>query len=388
MLSSNFNEKFIKFLKKISNFLEIYCKLPDIKVSSGTLHLVMKVRRKKKDPKIMSTKIIGMVNTIYTFDMMCDFQYLPIKKRIHTTNFDDMMSNLIPTDMASALSWWTRKDIAPTSLFLPPYQFSRYLTPSTKILARETDFSMEKTKRVNKLGHGQNLRIERKALSLTVQAGDEFPKAPSEEAIEDADFRCKNEEPHRLISELFKERPMWTRVAISYRTGLDESMLKGLLQKYAFYIQSGPWGRLWCKFGYDPREHRESGQFQTLMVSFRQNGRIPEKQRLKVSADRSQAQTIPNILTEVEEGPVKYVYEAGKLPKVRQMWYCIVDVHMEEARQLYNSSSNYEPTSVALSGWVSPDVVNKIRDIVKNDVNRTSNELETILNHSIPDEDF
>ena len=39
-------------------------------------------------------------------------------------------------------------------------------------------------------------------------------------------FRCKNDEPHRLLRELFEERPMWTRVACIYRTRLEDHILK------------------------------------------------------------------------------------------------------------------------------------------------------------------
>ncbi|KAK6034291.1 vesicle transport v-SNARE protein [Cooperia oncophora] len=241
----------------------------DSTVTSGTLRLVMQFRRRKKKPDVIETTCLGLVNVLYTFETMCDFQYLPLKKRQEGEGFDDLIPRLIPRDLPSALCWWDRPDSYPgyTPLFLPPYQFSRYNTPSTKMLCRESDFTLEKIRK--RTGHGQNLRLERKALSVTVQANDPFPVAPTEEAVLDADFRCKNEEPHRMLAALFRERPMWTRNAIAYKTGLDENLLKTLLQKYAFYIQSGPWGRLWCKFGYDPRTDPESMLYQTLMVSFR-----------------------------------------------------------------------------------------------------------------------
>uniref|UniRef100_A0A1I7XE16 PMD domain-containing protein n=1 Tax=Heterorhabditis bacteriophora TaxID=37862 RepID=A0A1I7XE16_HETBA len=213
-------------------------------------------------------KVDANVNYLYTFETMCDFQYLPIKKRPQGDGYDDLIPRLIPRDIPSALSWfynvrsdlafgryysvvgteimchqiyndrrsiqfinilrdwWERPDVQPgyTPLFLPPFQFSRYNTPSNKILCRETDFSLDKTRR--KTGHGQNLRVERKALSVTVHANDQFPIAATPEAIADADFRCKNEEPHRLLSTLFEERPMWTRIAITYKTGLDDNLLR------------------------------------------------------------------------------------------------------------------------------------------------------------------
>lgn len=88
------------------------------------------------------------------------------------------------------------------------------------------------------------MRNERKALSVTVQATDNFPCAPSEEAVNDANFRfffcgfyqlyvinynhsrCKDEELHRLLQEIFEERPLWTRIAIVRKTGLDEPTLR------------------------------------------------------------------------------------------------------------------------------------------------------------------
>lgn len=122
-----------------------------------------------------------------------------------------------------------------------------------------------------------------------------------------------------MMANLFDERPMWTRIAISYRTKLDDLLIKqvsvffkqniilcrSLLQKYAFYIQSGPWGRLWCKFGYDPRAETESRQYQTLMVTFRQHNKIPERQRLKVSMDRAGGRPDNKAI-------INYVYEPGQ----------------------------------------------------------------------------
>lgn len=74
-----------------------------------------------------------------------------------------------------------------------------------------------------------------------------------------------------MLTEMFNERPLWTRVAMLQKTELDENVLKlifitlkflkyekiifrVILAKYAFYISSGPWGRCWCRFGYDPRQ--------------------------------------------------------------------------------------------------------------------------------------
>ncbi|KAE9415811.1 hypothetical protein Angca_008249 [Angiostrongylus cantonensis] len=337
----------------------------DANVTSGTIRLVMQVRRKKKNPEIIETNCLGLVNYVYTFDTMCDFQYLPLKKRQQGEGFDDLLPRLIPLDLPSAL--WDRPDPHPgyTPLFLPPFQFSRYNSPSNKILCRETDFAVDKPRK--KSGHGQNLRIERKALSITVHANDPFPTAPSEEAVMDADFRCKNEEPHKMLAALFRERPMWTRNAIAYKTNLEDTLLKTLLQKFAFYILSGPWGRLWCKFGYDPRVDPESKHYQTLMVSFRQHTKIPERQRLKVSSDRS--------LSLDNNMPVHFTYQPGRLPRVRQMWYSLCDIKLPLADALLRRDHT-QASEPEVYGWIPAELLEELREKVKEDVRKTTEDMD------------
>lgn len=334
----------------------------------------MEFRRKKKKPEVIEAKCLGLVNYLYTFDTMCDFQYLPLKKRVDGEGFDDLIPRLIPRDLPSALCWWERPDEYPgyTPLFLPPYQFSRYNTPSNRTLCREADFGIDKIRR--KAGHGQNLRVERKALSVTVLATDPFPVAPTEEAVMDADFRCKNDEPHRMLEALFKERPMWTRNAIAYKTGLEDTLLKTLLQKFAFYIQSGPWGRLWCRFGYDPRGDPEAMLYQTLMVSFRQHTRIPERQRLKVSLDR-------NVQPDNSQ-PVHYTYQPGRLPRVRQMWYCLCDIKLPFAEALLKkehpkiTAAAATITEPETNGWIQSELLEELRELIKEDVRKTSEDMD------------
>lgn len=66
------------------------------------------------------------------------------------------------------------------------------------------------------------------------------------------------------------------------------------MPKYAFYILSGPFGRVWCRFGYDPRKDREAVKYQTIMINlakmgframdrFRIGYKVPAANRLKVT---------------------------------------------------------------------------------------------------------
>jgi general transcription factor 3C polypeptide 5 (transcription factor C subunit 1) len=343
-------------------------------VVSGKVHLVIRIRRRKTEQSQCTSTCLGTVSTIFSFKTMCDFQYLPICKAetASCSAFEDLVPHLVPSDFTSALSWWDRSESeSKTSQFLPPFLFSRYNTPSSRILCNEGD--RQDGNRATG-GPGRNLRVERKALTLTVQARDPFPIAPAEVAVKDAELRCKNPHPHRLLQELFEERPLWTRVGITYRTKLDENLLKVLLAKYAFYILSGPWGRLWCKFGYDPRTEPSAMKYQTVMVTFRQHQNIPERQRLKVSM--SERATVATQHTKVSQ-LISYVYKPGHLPPVRQMWYCVCDIELPAAQKvLEDDFFGVLKQCDDISGWLPPDVISSIRNAIKDDVRRISQQLE------------
>lgn len=226
-------------------------------VFSGHLNLVIRVRKRKQEQTeskggggsnqqeklpLIEVKCLGMVSTVYSFRAICDFQYLPLSNFNLNESVDeahirhDLVPILVPNDFLSSLSWWNEdhsgSSQASTSLtsklfneahqFLPPYQFSRYNHPSKFLLHDEVD---HKATRGN-VGHGKSLRCERKSLTTTVNARDPFPVAPSEEALRDVDLRCKNPDQHRMMIELFAERPLWSRVAICFRLRLHTALLK------------------------------------------------------------------------------------------------------------------------------------------------------------------
>uniref|UniRef100_A0A0N5AVS2 General transcription factor 3C polypeptide 5 n=1 Tax=Syphacia muris TaxID=451379 RepID=A0A0N5AVS2_9BILA len=369
---------------------------------NGTVYAVLKVRRNKRRPSVVEAKITGIVSTLYSFTSMCDFQYLPLQKISTKEETWLDTKDLIPNGLTNALSWWENNAVEEIPLFLPPYQFSRYNTPSNKILCRETDFSLEKVKQRN-AGHGQSLRCERKALSVTVHGNDVFPTAPSEEAILHNISLCKHQEPHKLLEDLFKERPMWTRIGIASKTGLEET----LIQKFAFYILNGPWGRLWCRFGYDPRADPSSKIYQTVMVTFRQHTKIPERQRLKVvkmgseralpisvtgNAFSGTAQT--HCGTNLDGPSIDYWYSPvpkaeslfhgisdtlplEQLPQVRQMWYCLCDVRLPIAEQILKRNCFVQGNRAdEQNGWLPPEAIEQVREAIKENVKKITDQLE------------
>ena len=93
-----------------------------------------------------------------------------------------------------------------------------------------------------------------------------------------------------------------------------------MLPKFAFYIGSGPYGRCWCKFGYDPKKTPEAKAYQTISVSFRLNDQIPEKLRLKICGRT----TVSNASKSAEEpSSFEYKFIAGSAG-LNSYQFCIV----------------------------------------------------------------
>ena len=67
------------------------------------------------------------VSTVYEFNAMCDFQYLPMERQADGS-YRDLMDDLIPPDIPAAFSWWDRRppsEVEKDPLFTIPFQFSR-----------------------------------------------------------------------------------------------------------------------------------------------------------------------------------------------------------------------------------------------------------------------
>lgn len=97
-------------------------------IVSGTVHLVVRVRRKKSDHSQVDATVLGAVSTVFSFKTMCDFQYLPVRPIADTGVYEDLVPKLVPTDFTSALTWWDQGgEGEQTPHFLPPFLFSRWV---------------------------------------------------------------------------------------------------------------------------------------------------------------------------------------------------------------------------------------------------------------------
>lgn len=102
-----------------------------------------------------------------------------------------------------------------------------------------------------------------------------------------------------FVEKLFKERPIFTAASIEARIqkkGLQVSfhrLMKKLLPRSASYIKDGPWGRTWCRKGYDLTKADDARYYQSFRFDLKgylhtrtREERIAIKKRIK-SENRS-----------------------------------------------------------------------------------------------------
>uniref|UniRef100_A0AC34PYM6 General transcription factor 3C polypeptide 5 n=2 Tax=Panagrolaimus sp. JU765 TaxID=591449 RepID=A0AC34PYM6_9BILA len=342
------------------------------------VHVVFKFQKNKRTGAVR-VQCLGVAKNNFTFSSMADFQYLPITKMPTNDNcYQDLVPRIVPQNLTDALCWWDRPIVDDNlPFFLPPFSYSRYTKAINRLMTPE---ELSANADVNEM-LAENRRAERKTFTLICSGDDEFPKEPTAETISEADQRCRSQHPHDLVNNLFERRAMWTRPAILAETGLDDALLKSLLPKYAFYIISGPFGRCWCKYGYDPRKDPTAKAYQTVAVSFRLNERIPERVRLKIAARMSSNQTA-TFFNSVKD-KMEYRFIAGSLPHARQMWYCIIDVKLAVAEQVLQT--DFLPIIPAChenTGWLPLEIVETVREAIKADVAQTM----AVLRESQPDD--
>uniref|UniRef100_A0A0N5CBR6 General transcription factor 3C polypeptide 5 n=1 Tax=Strongyloides papillosus TaxID=174720 RepID=A0A0N5CBR6_STREA len=348
------------------------------------LYLVIKLRRHKKTHEY-KLEILGEASVSYSFKMMTDFMVAPIESAKNNKDIPkDIVNKLFPESLKDSYNWM--ENINSTGeIFLPPFTFSRYGLPSQRMLCRELEED-EYLKFVSKKGHGTNLRAERKAMSLCVQGDDAFPVAPTDVAVEEANMRCKNQEILDKFEQIFDERPLWTRGAIMIKTGFDEKTLKFILPKYAFYIINGPFSRLWCKFGYDPRKDKESYRYQTFMLTLRRFVTIPQKMQPKSNVlERFSRVDTSNF----EEESPEHFYREGILPKSRQIWYSFCDILLPSVQENLNNIKLHPFAKYDKQyGWIPSSFIAFTRKEVRKDIAKIVSTMEAEDIQVIDDEDW
>lgn len=364
----------------------IFCKPAFAERAAATCLLLKVKRRRSKGEKSWEScqyqvEVLGSLETMYTFNSMADFQYLPVVKS-KNGKLEQIHDRIVLSDFVDRNEFIDRE----VPVFLPPVIFSRFDYPDKDYLYRDAVVhkpgyvNPDKDRPANLIG---TVREKRKVYTVFLNYNDEVPEKPQEEAV--LNLRLKYNEPQgeEELAKLFQQRPVWSRTALnSFYTGkLDK--LKYLLPLVSFYYLNGPWRCQWVRFGYDPRKHPEAKMYQIVDYRARQNSpadivgvtlkrspnviAFPAMKRknanaakINLTAARTQKTTTPE---ENEESKIPlHVYVPERLPPCRQMFYQMCDIQMEEIQSIIDTSTVAICTEK--DGWCQKGTVEKIRDIM------------------------
>ncbi|CAH1118046.1 unnamed protein product [Phaedon cochleariae] len=321
--------------------------------------------------------IFGVTSLNYTFNKLCDFQYLPLVP--NGTSRDDvtLIHNKIIPEKIADVEYFESEEAKTIPIFSLPTNFSRFEAQNNLYLNAVDKFSEEIPNRpyMFKMWAGKRPRKpHQKIFANTVNFHDpnmvipEQPPLPAVELIEERGL----EKELGLVKKLFDERPMWTNVAIQHKTGITNDKTKIILPFLAYFCTIGPWRSLWTKYGYNPLKDYNSRIYQTLDFRIRSK----EGSTIKVTPKRAYAtkrdfRSIES--TENSEVPSKtkqldercYVLDPDHIPPARQMFYQYCDIRIPEIKEMlqrlpkYPSNPRFDPKN----GWLPANFTEQCREI-------------------------
>ncbi|KRY11775.1 Dolichyl-diphosphooligosaccharide--protein glycosyltransferase subunit 2 [Trichinella patagoniensis] len=324
----------------------------------------------KQTTNSVQLDVVGTLSSIHDFSSsLFDFQYLPMRKN-EDGQYSEIYSALVPSTKEQAERWFI-PPIPDQELFLIPFSFTRLCTSSESILSREVaNYDLETPGRT-----AETARKNRKTHTRMAIATDEFPAEPSPLAMKQVNQNTFDPAVHEALEKAFSERPMWLKYSLIVKLKLDERDVKRLLPKFAFHIISGPWGRNWCRYKYDPREDTNSWKFQTMHFPFFRFGGesvLSEafiKWQIKVSSIGIRSSKEWDKLLTMEP---TFEYTEGCLPPLRSMWYQMCDIHLPAVEELLsNRLSENQTESHPTDGWLKSGTLDEIRELIKLDFKKT-----------------
>ncbi|XP_005179773.1 general transcription factor 3C polypeptide 5 [Musca domestica] len=334
----------------------------DVAKRAGLL-LSIKVRRSKRNPNKppqFVVKILGYTTKSFTFENLCDFQYLPFAPdpKENSGELKMALDSIVPRSVID-LDYYNREDVPVISL---PTIFARMDTVHTAMF--RGDFSKED-------GMHETLGVLSKSSyegrdTVAFNMTDSFPTRPDPQIVKKMKVKYVSDEQLEKVKKLFEECPIWTRIALLYESGVTPDKLKCIIPSLAYYFSTGPWRTLYVRYGYDPRKDFNSRYYQTFDFRLRFRSGVSEfvtdrKTTIKKKLENYEMNTL------VQD--INYPYfDEHKLPRSRQciMRYC--DIRMPKIQEMLEKIPS--PMAGAMcnerSGWLPQGFDNQVRQIVSN----------------------
>ncbi|KAL1124661.1 hypothetical protein AAG570_001285 [Ranatra chinensis] len=370
---------------------DIYCKpaCGDRSKTNGIL-LKAKVLRKKnrmnseeEETIVKSIEIIGRATTTFKFKSSCDFQFLPMEIG-ENGKMESLRHTLIPSrvDGDHILKWLEE----PCKYFLPPAAFSRIDSMSNNTYSYRREAKSEHDTSGALIGRTRKRRSGH-AIFVSFNVPN-VPVKPREKALKFLELKMLSGHQLETVQKCFKERPIWSKLALMCTTGFQQDHLKYLLPAVAYYFVTGPFRIMWVRFGYDPRKDPNSRIYQTLDYRIRAPGGLLNLVKAKRSyancllPSKSSHSTAKSVVIgsdvppdEVSDttGPIApdaFKFLTTKIPAARQMFYQYCDVKAPEIETMLARLPKVRPGKQCdpRLGWLPPNFDNQCREIINGHV--------------------
>ncbi|KAH8255379.1 hypothetical protein KR038_001801 [Drosophila bunnanda] len=342
----------------------------DCSAKTGVL-LSITVRRHKKDrqrPPEYFVRVVGHCSRVFTFDSLCDFQYLPLWS---TPRSDSANAAL---ELTYALDQLMPRDSADLDFF--KRRHNQLL--SLPELFTHVDVVYPGSYRTDSQEDGQQevLGVQSKATYdnqgvISFNMVDSFPTQADSQNLKRLKVKYVSDEQLACVKKLFDDCPIWTRIALQYESGLTNDKLKCITPSLAYYFSNGPWRTMYVRFGYDPRKDFNSRYYQTFDFRLRFSTGLSEfvyskkfvKQRKAANASSGPSEDGSSDLVQDIDYPY---FDEHKLPRSRQCMLRYSDVRMARIQEMLEKIPT--PLTGAVcnerTGWLPPGFDAQVRQIV------------------------
>ncbi|XP_053958251.1 general transcription factor 3C polypeptide 5 [Anastrepha ludens] len=348
--------------------LRFHPKNPFNKVAGGDavqgagLLISVKVRRSKKhrnQPSEYQLCILGHCKRSFTFNCLCDFQYLPLHNDPNRTeNLTFNLSSIIPQSVTNT-NYFSQTDVPLLSL---PQIFARVDTINSTIFRadQQDDGQHDVLGVIQKSSYDSRDVV---AFSMT----DGFPERADLQIVKRMRIKYVSDEQLQKVKALFEECPIWTRIALLYESGVSNEKLKCIVPSLSYYFSTGPWRTLYVRYGYDPRRDFKSRYYQTFDYRLRFRSGMSEFVANRKDQLKKQNES-PYELNEMVQD-INYPYfEENKLPRSRQCILRYCDIHMPKIQEMIEKIPSPRTGAICneKTGWLPAGFDLQVRQVMSN----------------------
>lgn len=332
-----------------------------------------------------SAEVIGVVETVYKFQSLSDFQYL-LADREPDGTYTAINDQVYLRDLRSR-TWLDQQ----TPLCLLPPIFSRFDHPVMYCYREPPAHRAEYAKTLPKLDPNV-IGVSRKRRPHHTQfvsyREKKVPTEPNSSAVEILQNKRVSPSVVDQINMMFEQKPIWSRSALAAQLSSSRAMhiLSAVLPATAYYFTSGPWRCMWVRFGYDPRTDPQAKIYQTLDARVPRNipeesNPVPKRSVLSYRTPRAkprghvaviQHSIFDSTRTDGRELPDSaavsqdkvYRFRPGVIPSYRQMFYQLCYVDEPDVQRLVHENDGQETECSEKDGWCLPETIDKCRILV------------------------